>query len=44
MAAVLLISVNLRPGATSLGPVLEEVSGALGLDGSGAGMLTAQPD
>lgn len=43
MAAVLLISVNLRPGATSLGPVLEEVSGALGLDGSGAGMLTALP-
>lgn len=43
MAAVLLISVNLRPGATSLGPVLQEVSGTLGLDGSGAGMLTALP-
>ncbi|WP_431860718.1 MFS transporter [Micrococcus terreus] len=43
MAAVLLISVNLRPGATSLGPVLQEVSAALGLDGSGAGMLTALP-
>lgn len=43
MAAVLLVAVNLRPGATSLGPVLQEVSEALGMDPATAGALTALP-
>lgn len=41
--AVALISVNLRPGATSLGPLLEEVRTSLGLGGTLAGLLTALP-
>ncbi|CAM3885644.1 MFS transporter [Janibacter anophelis] len=43
LSAVALISVNLRPGATSLGPLLEEVRAALGLGGTLAGVLTALP-
>ncbi|MGD6979766.1 MULTISPECIES: MFS transporter [Citricoccus] len=41
--AVLFIAANLRPGATSLGPVLAEVSASLGIDGGVAGVLTALP-
>ncbi len=41
--AVLLLSANLRPGATSLGPVLSEVQQAFGLSSTVAGLLTALP-
>ncbi|MDI3329545.1 MAG: MFS transporter [Micrococcus sp.] len=41
--AVLFIAGNLRPGATSLGPVLAEVSASLGIHGGVAGVLTALP-
>lgn len=43
LLAVALISINLRPGATSLGPLLEEVRGSLGLGATLAGVLTALP-
>ncbi len=42
-AAVALVSVNLRPGATSVGPVLEEVRAGLGMSAGAAGVLTALP-
>lgn len=41
--AVLLVAVNLRPGATSVGPVLAEVQQGLGLSPTMAGVLTALP-
>lgn len=41
--AVVLVSVNLRPGASSVGPVLEEIRAALGLGGGLAGLLTGLP-
>lgn len=40
---VALISVNLRPGATSVGPLLEEISAGLSLSPTIAGLLTALP-
>ncbi|MGO1167984.1 MAG: MFS transporter [Janibacter sp.] len=40
---VALISVNLRPGATSVGPLLEEISAGLSLSPTVAGVLTALP-
>ena len=43
MVAVLFVATTLRPGATSLGPVLAEVSGSLGIGGGVAGLLTALP-
>ncbi len=43
LAAVVLISVNLRPGASSVGPVLEEVRAGLGISPGTAGLLTALP-
>lgn len=43
VVAVLLISINLRPGATSLGPLLEEVRAGLGLNATLAGVITALP-
>ena len=42
-AAVILVAVNLRPGATSVGPVLAELRSALGMDSTLAGVLTALP-
>lgn len=41
--AVVLIAVNLRPGATSVGPVLAELQSALGMGSTLAGVLTALP-
>ena len=41
--AVVLLAINLRPGATSLGPVLAEVQAGLGMDAALAGLLTALP-
>ncbi len=43
LLAVVLISVNLRPGASSLGPVLEEVRDGLGMSPGTAGLVTALP-
>ncbi|WP_246165456.1 MFS transporter [Arthrobacter yangruifuii] len=42
-AAVVLVAVNLRPGASSVGPVLAELQAGLGLDATAAGVLTALP-
>lgn len=43
LLAVVLISVNLRPGASSLGPVLAEVRDGLGMSPGTAGLVTALP-
>ena len=43
VAAVVLVSVNLRPGASSVGPVLEEVRVGLGMGAAVAGALTGVP-
>jgi CP family cyanate transporter-like MFS transporter len=43
LAAVALVSVNLRPGASSIGPVLEEVRLGLGMDAGVAGAVTGLP-
>ena len=43
VVAVALISINLRPGATSVGPLLEEVRAALGLGPTLAGVVTSLP-
>jgi CP family cyanate transporter-like MFS transporter len=41
--ATALIAINLRPGATSVGPVLEEVTAGLGIGSGTAGVLTGLP-
>lgn len=41
--AVALAAVNLRPGASSVGPVLEELRSALGMGSVTAGLVTALP-
>ncbi len=41
--AVSLAAINLRPGATSVGPVLEELRAGLGMAAGTAGVLTAFP-
>ncbi|WP_205752046.1 CynX/NimT family MFS transporter [Cryptosporangium phraense] len=41
--ALILTAVNLRPAVTSLGPVLEEVRGDLGMTATVAGLLTSVP-
>lgn len=41
--AVALVAVNLRPGATSVGPVLEELRSGLSMGSGAAGILTALP-
>ncbi len=43
VSAIVLVALNLRPAAVSVGPVLDEVSTALGLGGAGAGLLTTLP-
>ncbi|SOC55725.1 MFS transporter [Ornithinimicrobium cerasi] len=43
MTAVVLISVNLRPGASSVGPVLAEVRDGVGMSPAVAGLMTALP-
>ncbi|MCQ2001348.1 MFS transporter [Arthrobacter zhaoxinii] len=42
-SAVVLVALNLRPGASSVGPVLAELQAGLGLDATAAGVLTALP-
>lgn len=41
--AVVLVSVNLRPGASSLGPVLAELQDGLGMSPGVAGVVTGLP-
>ena len=43
LVAVVLVSVNLRPGASSPGPVLEEVRDGLGMSAGVAGAMTGLP-
>lgn len=43
LAGLLLLSLNLRPAAVSVGPVLEEVRGALGLAPWAVSLLTTLP-
>ncbi|MEU2778586.1 MFS transporter, partial [Streptomyces sp. NPDC007162] len=43
VVGILLAAVNLRPAITSLGALLEEVRGGLGMSGSVAGLLTSVP-
>lgn len=43
LVAVALVAVNLRPGASSVGPVLAEVSAGLGTGSGVAGILTGLP-
>jgi CP family cyanate transporter-like MFS transporter len=43
VVAVAIVSVNLRPGASSVGPVLEEVSDGLSMSPTVAGLLTGLP-
>ena len=43
LVAVVLVSVNLRPGASSPGPVLEEVRQGLGMSAGVAGLMTGLP-
>ena len=43
LAAVVLVSINLRPGASSPGPVLEEVRQGLGMSAGVAGAMTGLP-
>lgn len=43
LVAALLIAINLRPGASSVGPVLEELTAGLGMSTAIAGFVTALP-
>ncbi|MGC3955019.1 MAG: MFS transporter [Propionicimonas sp.] len=43
LIAVVLISASLRPGATSIGPVLAEILEGLGQDATWGGLLAAMP-
>ncbi|MDT3400553.1 MFS transporter, partial [Streptomyces sp. B1866] len=43
VAGLLLAAVNLRPGITSLGALLEDVRDGLGMSGTLAGLLTSMP-
>ncbi len=43
LVAVGLLAVNLRPGATSIGPVLAEIQKGVALSTTAAGLLTALP-
>jgi len=43
VAAIVLVSLNLRPGASSVGPVLQEVRDGLGMSAGAAGVVTGLP-
>lgn len=43
LIAAILIAINLRPGASSVGPVLEELTAGLGMSTATAGFVTALP-
>ena len=43
LAGLLLLSLNLRPAAVSVGPVLDEVRAGLNMSAASAGLLTSMP-
>lgn len=43
IVAILLVAINLRPAMAALGPLLDLIEHATGLDSAGAGMLTTLP-
>ena len=43
ITAVMVVSVNLRPGASSVGPVLQEIRDGLGMSSGVAGAMTGLP-
>lgn len=43
LVGIVVLSFNLRPTVASVGPVLDEISGALGMSGATAGVLTSLP-
>ncbi|RJQ75725.1 MFS transporter [Pseudonocardiaceae bacterium YIM PH 21723] len=43
LAGIVLVSINLRPAITSVGPLLPQIQADLGLSGSQAGVLTMLP-
>ncbi len=43
LVGLVLLSLNLRPAAVSVGPVLSEVRDGLGMSGTSAGLLTSLP-
>ena len=43
LIGILLLSLNLRPAAVSVGPVLDEVRGGLDMGAASAGVLTSLP-
>ncbi len=43
LAGIVVLAFNLRPAAVSVGPVLDEITSALGMSGAVAGVLTTLP-
>lgn len=43
LAAIVLLAAALRPGATSVGPLMTEITGGLGMSAAVAGVLTSLP-
>src|SRR5690242_17603294 len=43
LVGIVLLSLNLRPAAVSIGPVLEEIRTTFGMSGATAGLLTSLP-
>jgi CP family cyanate transporter-like MFS transporter len=43
LVGIVVLAFNLRPAAVSVGPVLDELSGALSMSGATAGLLTTLP-
>ncbi|WP_246060500.1 MFS transporter [Nocardioides dongxiaopingii] len=43
LVGIVVLALNLRPAAVSVGPVLDDVRGGLGMSGTEAGILTALP-
>jgi CP family cyanate transporter-like MFS transporter len=43
LVGIVVLAFNLRPAAVSVGPVLDDISGALGMSATVAGVLTALP-
>jgi len=43
VVAILLVAINLRPAMAALGPLLDLIEDATGLDSAGAGLLTTLP-
>lgn len=43
LVGIVVLGFNLRPAAVSVGPVLDEITGSLGMSGTTAGVLTTLP-